>query len=142
VLSRLGEVSDSEPAQATESQGRKVNVPPALGCFSVFLVAVLAAGMLLIVLSIALRGEARFDKGDLGELRIWLIRETANQGLALSTTRIIAGAESSGEACVRTTARFLMVRSAQEIKDVAFCECYEKQGETWVGAGDCPTPNP
>jgi hypothetical protein len=108
----------------------------------VFVVAVFAAGLLLIVLSIALRGEARFDKGDLGELRIWLIRETANQGLGLSTTRIVAGRESEGEACVRTTARFLMIRSAQEVKDVAFCDCFEKLGETWVGAGDCPAPNP
>jgi hypothetical protein len=107
-----------------------------------FVVAVLAAGLLLIVLSIALRGEARFSKGDLGELRVWIIRESANQGLGLSTTRIVAGRESEGEACLRTTARFLMIRSAQEVIDVEFCECYEKQGETWVGGGDCPAPNP
>jgi hypothetical protein len=85
-----------------------------------FVVAVLAAGLLLIVLSIALRGEARFSKGDLGELRVWIIRESANQGLGLSTTRIVAGRESEGEACLRTTARFLMIRTAQEVKDVVF----------------------
>jgi len=130
-------VSDSDPAQSNESGGRSVKVSPALGCLSVILVGVVAAGLLLVVLSIALRGEARFSKGDLGELRIWLIRETANQGLALSTTRIVAGRESSGEVCVRTSARFLMVRSAQEIEDVQFCECFEKQGETWVGGGEC-----
>ena len=130
-------MSDSDPAQSNESGGRSVKVSPALGCLSVILVGVVAAGLLLVVLSIALRGEARFSKGDLGELRIWLIRETANQGLALSTTRIVAGRESSGEVCVRTSARFLMVRSAQEIEDVQFCECFEKQGETWVGGGEC-----
>ncbi len=135
-------MSDSEQAEATESQGRSGNVSPALGCFSVFLAAVLAASLLLIVLSIALRGEARIGKGDLGELRVWLIREAANQGLGLSTTRIVAGRESEGEACVRTTARFLMIRSAQEVKDVVFCDCYEKRGETWVGGGDCPAPIP
>ena len=130
-------MSDSDPAQSNESGGRSVKVSPALGCLSVILVGIVAAGLLLVVLSVALRGEARFSKGDLGELRIWLIRETANQGLALSTTRIVEGRESSGKACVRTTARFLMVRTAQEVEDVQFCECYEKQGETWVGAGEC-----
>jgi len=130
-------VSDSDPARSTESEGRKIKVSPALGCLSVFLVGVLAAGLLLVVLSVALRGEARFSKGDLGEMRIWLIRETVNQGLALSTTRIVEGRESSGKACVRTTARFLMVRTAQEVEDVQFCECYEKQGETWVGGAEC-----
>jgi hypothetical protein len=99
------------------------------------------ASLLLIVLSIALRGEARFSKGDLGDLRMWLIREPANQGLAFSTTRIVEGSESSGEVCIRTTARFLMVRSAQEIEDVAYCECFEKLGETWVGVGECPAPD-
>ncbi len=130
-------MSDSDPARSNESGGRSVKVSPALGCLSVILVGVVAAGLLLVVLSIVLRGEARFSKGDLGELRIWLIRETANQGLGLSTTRIVAGRESSGKACVRTTARFLMVRSAQEVEDVQFCECFEKQGETWVGGGEC-----
>ncbi len=130
-------MSDSDPAQSNESGGRSVKVSPALGCLSVILVGVVAAGLLLVALSIALRGEARFSNGDLGELRIWLIRETANQGLGLSTTRIVEGRESSGKACVRTTARFLMVRSVQEVEDVRFCECYEKQGETWVGGGEC-----
>ncbi len=133
---------DSDPAQTTESQGRYAGVSPACGCFAALLVAVVGASLLLIALSVALRGEARISKGDLGELRVWLIRESGNQGLGLSTTRVVAGRESEGEACVRTTARFLMVRSAQEVKDVAFCECYEKQGQTWVGAGDCPAPNP
>ena len=135
-------MSESEPAETTESQGLSVNVSPALGCTSIVLAAVFAAGLLLVILSIALRGEARIDKGDLGELRVWLIRETANQGLAISTTRIVSGRESEGEACIRTTARFLMVRSAQEVEDVVFCNCYEKQGETWMGGGDCPAPNP
>jgi hypothetical protein len=130
-------LSESDPAKSKEPESRNVKVSPALGCLSVILVGVAAAALLLVVLSIALRGEARFSKGDLGELRIWLIRETANQGLGLSTTRIVEGRESSGKACVRTTARFLMVRSAQEVEDVQFCECYEKQGETWVGGGEC-----
>ena len=100
----------------------------------------MAAGLLLIVLSIALRGEARFTKGDLGELRLWLIRESANQGFALSSTRIVVGSEASGEVCIRTTARFLMIQSANEVEDVVFCDCYERQGQSWVTAGDCPEP--
>lgn len=135
-------MADSDPAQTIESQGRDAGVSPACGCFSALLVAVVGASLLLIVLSVALRGEARFSKGDLGELRVWLIRESANQGLGLTTTRVVAGRESSGEVCIRTTARFLMVRSAQEIEDVVFCDCYEKQGETWAVVGDCPASKP
>ncbi len=133
-------MSDPNRGESPDSRGRTRGVSPAVGCLSTLLVAVLAAGLLLIILSVALRGEARFSKGDLGELRLWLIRETANQGLGLSTTRIVAGRESSGEVCIRTSARFLMIRSELEIEDVVFCDCYEKQGENWVAAGDCPAP--
>ena len=130
----------SDPDAAENRESRR-GVSPAAGCFSTILAAVVAAGLLLIILSIALRGEARFGKGDLGELRLWLIREAANEGLGLSTTRIVEGREASGEVCIRTTARFLMIRSAQEVEDVAFCDCYERQGETWVAAGACPAPD-
>jgi len=133
-------LSDPNAAESPKSRGRTRGVSPAIGCLSTVLVAVLAAGLLLIILSVALRGEARFSKGDLGELRLWLIRETANQGLGLSTTRIVAGRESSGEVCIRTSARFLMIRSEQVIEGVVFCDCYEKKGENWVAAGDCPAP--
>jgi hypothetical protein len=140
-LARRPYLSDIDAAESPESQGGTRGVSPAVGCLSTLLVAVLAAGLLLITLSTALRGEARFSKGDLGEMRLWLIREAANQGLGLSTTRIVAGRESSGEVCIRTTARFLMVRSEREIEDVAYCDCYERQGENWVAAGDCPAPD-
>ena len=134
-------MSDPEAANGPEPEHRTVGVSPAVGCLSTVLVAVLATGLLLIILSVALRGEARFSKGDLGELRIWLIRESANQGLGLSTTRIVAGRESSGVVCIRTSARFLMIRSEQVIENVVFCDCYEKQGENWVAAGNCPAPD-
>ena len=130
-------MSDPNAAESPEAQGRTGGVSPAVGCLSTLLVAVVAAGLLLIILSIALRGEARFSKGDLGELRLWLIREPANQGLGLSTTRIAAGRESSGVVCIRTSARFLMIRSEQEIEDVVYCDCYERQGENWIAVGDC-----
>ena len=134
-------MSDPNAAESPESQGRTGGVSPAVGCLSTLLIAIVAAGLLLIILSIALRGEARFSKGDLGEMRLWLIRESANQGLGLSTTRIVAGRESLGEVCIRTTARFLMIRSAQEVEDVVYCDCYERRGENWVAAGDCPAPD-
>ncbi len=132
---------DPNAPEGPEPEHRTVGVSPAVGCLSTLLVAVVAAGLLLIILSIALRGEARFSKGDLGEVRFWLIRESANQGLGLSTTRIVAGRESSGVVCIRTSARFLMIRSEREIEDVAYCDCYERQGEKWVAAGNCPAPD-
>ncbi|MFV1857980.1 MAG: hypothetical protein ACC647_01355 [Anaerolineales bacterium] len=134
-------MSDPDATEGAESRGRAGGVSPAVGCTSTLLVAVLAAGLLLIILSIALRGEARFSKGDLGELRLWLIREPVNQGMALSTTRIIAGSESSGAVCIRTTARFLMIRSEQAIQDAIYSDCYERQGEKWVAVGELPSPD-
>ncbi|MFQ5942006.1 MAG: hypothetical protein ACE5JF_00465 [Anaerolineales bacterium] len=134
-------MSDLDAPNETDSARRTGGISPTVGCSSTIIFAVVAASVLLIILSIALRGEARFSKGDLGELRLWLIRESANQGLGVSTTRIMGGSEVSGEVCIRTTARFLMIRSEQEIEDVVYCECYVKQGETWVSVGDCPAPN-
>ena len=131
----------SDAAQTSESRGSNAGISPAVGCLSALVATALAASLLLIILSVALRGEARFSKGDLGELRIWLIRESANQGLGFSTSRIIAGSESSGEVCIRTTARFLMIRSDREIEDVVYCDCSERKGEFWIAAGDCPAPD-
>ena len=140
-VSRLGASRGShglsEPAsQAAEQSSRGVS--PGLGCLFTIVIGVLAAALLLLTLSIALRGEARFSKGELGAIRLWVIREDQNQGLAFSTTRIVDGSESSGEACIQTTARFLMLRSAQPVEDVEFCECFEKSGGRWATTGACP----
>lgn len=135
-------MSDSDDSGRQAAARESSGVPAGCGCLATFLMALAGAGLLLIVLSVVLRGEARFSKGDLGEIRIWLIRESANQGLAFSTTRIASGSESSGEVCIRTTARFLMTQSEQEIEDVAFCSCFERQGQTWIEVGECPAESP
>ena len=126
--------------QETAKSPRRVS--PGLGCLFTIVIGVVAAGLLLVALSVVLRGEARFSKGDLGEIRVWVIRETTNQGLAFSTTRITEGSEASDEVCVRTTARFLMLRSEQTVEDVVFCECFEKFGGNWSSTGECPTTLP
>jgi len=133
-------LSDPDKVEGRESQGGRAGISPGVGCLSTILIAVAAASLLLIVLSVALRGEARFTKGDLGELRLWMIRESANQGLGLSTTRIISGSESSGEVCIRTSTRFLMIRTDQAIPNVTYSDCYEKRGESWVEVDVLPAP--
>ena len=115
-------------AQEVEQEPRSVS--PGAGCLFTVVIGVLGAVLMLLALSVALRGEARFSKGDLGE--------TDNQGLALSTTRIVDGSESESEVCIRTTARFLMLRSAQPVEDVVFCECFEKPAGNWIAVGECP----
>ena len=70
-----------------------------------------------------------------------MIREPANQGLGLSTTRILSGSESSGQVCIRTMTRFLMIRSEQAIPNVSYSYCYERQGENWVEAGETSAPD-
>ncbi|MCH7610858.1 MAG: hypothetical protein IIA51_10850 [Chloroflexi bacterium] len=134
-------MSDPDLKEGPKSQARTVGISPGVGCLSTILLAVAGAGLLLVILSVVFRGEARFTKGDLGELRLWMIREPANQGLGLSTTRILSGSESSGQVCIRTTARFLMIRSEQAIPNVSYSYCYERQGENWVEAGEISAPD-
>ena len=129
------ELPDTETA--SKPSGPERGPSAAVGCLSSVMIAILGGALLLIVLSIALRGEARFTKGELGAIRAWLIRDGENQGLAFSTTRIVDGSERSGHVCLRTTARFAMISSGEPVEDVAYCDCYERQVDVWVPAGAC-----
>lgn len=124
----------------SEESGRSeaLPFPPALGCLLSVLLGLAAAGFFFVTLSFALRGEVRLAAGELTERRVWLIRGDSELGLGVSSARIVSGGRSEGEACVRTSVRFLMLRRSQDSpRSVQYCECLERVDDGWIGVGAC-----
>lgn len=96
-------------------------------------------GVFYLLVTMAVQGEIRIGRGELGETRVWLLREGGERGLGFSGTRLVSGSEATGAACVETRVRFLILGGAEEPAPVSYCECLEKVGETWTSTGECPT---
>lgn len=120
---------------------RPLPFPPALGCLLSVLVGLLGSGIFLVLITIAVQGEIRVRRGELGETRVWLIREEKDRGLGISTTTVVSGSESAGKACAETRVRFLMLVAEQEREPLTYCECFAKVGEAWSFVGECPEPS-
>jgi hypothetical protein len=97
-------------------------------------------GVFYVVVTMAIQGEIRIGRGELGETRVWLLREGGERGLGFSGTRLVSGSEAAGAACVETRVRFLILGGAGGSAPVSYCECLEKVGETWTSTstGECP----
>ena len=137
-------MGDSSAGTEAGLSGRQQgwHIPPALGCLgSVALGLACVAGFYLMV-TLGLQGELRVPRGELGELRLWMIREPGYSGLGQSSTRIVQGSERSGQACLVTSIRFLLVEAEEPIEDLETCECFEKEGDHWISRGECPAPGP
>jgi hypothetical protein len=91
-----------------------------------------------VLVTMAVQGEIRIGRGELGETRVWLLREGGERGLGFSGTRVVSGSEATGAACVETRVRFLILGGAGGSAPVRYCECLEKVGETWTSIGGCP----
>ena len=133
-MSDPGERGGSDSARSS----RRLSTPPALGCLGSIALGLLGVALFFAVLSLTTRGEIRIPRGELGEIRIWMIREGENQGLGRSSTRVIQGSERSGKACLQTKVGFLMMRSEEPPESLTYCECLIKEGDVWQSAGDCP----
>jgi hypothetical protein len=96
------------------------------------------AGIALVFLvgSLLVRGEIVFARGSLRETRLWLIRESSDEGLGLSTQKILE--QGQGRACVTTSVRFLLWRSSAPPEEPVYCRCYERAEAGWTEAGPCP----
>ena len=92
-------------------------------------VGLLGVGVFFVLVSMAVQGEIRVRRGELGETRVWLIREEKDRGLGISTMTVVSGSESSSEACAETRVRFLMLVAEQEREPLTYCECFAKVGE-------------
>jgi hypothetical protein len=83
---------------------------------------------------LAVNGQIDWRRGEFAGTRLWLIQEADQQGLGLSTARVISNEEAiDGPICVRTRVVFLLWRGSGE--SAQFCECYA--AGTHAPAGEC-----
>ena len=130
----------TEAGISRRRQGRRI--PPALGCLGSLALGLVGVGLFYLVATLGLQGEVRVPRGELGELRLWMIREPGYEGLGRSSTRVVQGSERSGQACLMTSIRFSLWEAEEPIKDLETCECFEKEGDHWSSRGECPAPGP
>lgn len=137
-------MGDSSAGTQAGESGRQHGwrIPPALGCLGSLALGLVGVGLFYIVATLGLQGEVRVPRGELGELRLWMIREPGYQGLGRSSTRVVQGSERSGQACLVTSIRFLLLEAEEPIADLKTCECFEKEGDHWNSRGECPAPGP
>jgi hypothetical protein len=106
-------------------------------------VGLLGVGVFYLVVSLVALGEIRLRRGELGETRVWLIREANQRGLGISSTRTVSGREADGRACVETRVRFIVAGPADPPPPVRYCECWRKTNGAgaeghWESTGECP----
>ena len=130
----------TEAGLSGRQRGRRI--PPALGCLGSLALGVVCVAGFYLVVTLGLQGEVRVPRGELGELRLWMIREPGYEGLGRSSTRIVQGSERSGQACLVSSIRFLLWEADEPIEDLDYCECYEKEGDHWSSRGECPALGP
>lgn len=112
-------------------------ISPRAGCFllgligAVLLLAVFSAGTL------ALRGEIRLPLGELREMRVWLVNDADNLGLAFSTARLVPDATGGARRCVETHVRFLLWRSDGSPREAIYCDCYSGERRKWAYDSAC-----
>jgi len=124
--------------QTPRESDRDLPFPPVIGCLASIGIGLLAVGVFYLLVTMAVQGEIRIRRGELGEARVWLLREGEERGLGFSSTRVVSGSEATGAACVETRVRFLILGGAEASEPVSYCECLEKAGETWTSTGGCP----
>ena len=100
---------------------------PRRGCALSLFLALAGAALSLFIFALVLQGEVRIGKRS--NFRIWLVRESFNQGIGVSTTRKASAAPTDADGfCQETAVRFFLWRSAGDIQNATYCECYAEQG--------------
>jgi hypothetical protein len=103
---------------------------------------VLGVGVFYLVVSLVALGEIRVRRGELGETRVWLIREPNQRGLGISSTRTVSVREADGRACLETRVWFVVSGPGEPPPAVRYCECWTKAAgpgleARWVSTGEC-----
>jgi hypothetical protein len=87
------------------------------------------------IASLLARGDLVVAKGELTETRIWLIRESTEQGLGFSRSRIVSRDEAN--TCVETQVGFWLWKTATDPVGARYCACYERGAAGWGEVGAC-----
>ncbi len=86
---------------------------------------------------LAVNGELSWERGEFARDRLWLVRETEQEGLGYAAARVISNEEAvDGPICVRTRVYFLLWKGSADEGNVAYCECYTAGLHEL--AGECP----
>ena len=128
--------NDSTEPAAPAAPGRGLS--PATGCALLVLVALIGGIFCFGLGALLFRGEIRLPGAGPAQGRVWLVRERENQGLGISTSRLIGGSREGERASFETRVAFLLWKRDGTSQASQFCQCYERQGDAWLLAGDCP----
>jgi hypothetical protein len=126
------------PSTSLESgRAQPKGLSPALGCGLALLLALAGGALCLGFGALLLRDQITLPGGGPAPGRLWLVREGNNQGLGLSTSRVVEGSRDGPRACVETRVRFLLWRSDGTSAPTAYCECFAREAEEWIPEGVC-----
>ena len=82
-------------------------------------------------LTLAMRGELEWKRGDYDSDRLWLIQERDQRGLGYHAQRLVSdGRASGGPLCVSSSVRFFFWEGGEEGANNDYCECYTANGST------------
>lgn len=106
------------------------------GCLLAILAGALGFVCTWTTLTLGARGELAWRLGQPTEVRVWLLRDDDIGGIGWSRGAVVERRDST--VCVRTLVGFWTWRGAAPEPASPACDCYERQGSTWIGAGGCP----
>jgi len=109
---------------------------PAVGCLLSVLLGLVCAAACFALLWVSDQGQFVYAPDPFRVTRVWILRGVEGRGLAVSTTRPLPTA-SADETCTRTTVRFYFTGRAVPGADTEYCECYVRDGSSWVPSGPC-----
>ncbi|MEX2030574.1 MAG: hypothetical protein WD906_06365 [Anaerolineales bacterium] len=122
-------------APASPAPEPAAGISPAAGCLIAIAVAVIGIAAVFTIASLLARGDLILAKGELTETRIWLIRESTEQGLGFSRSRTVSRDEA--RTCVETQVGFWLWKTATEPLGATYCACYERAASGWEEMGAC-----
>ena len=124
----------------TPSNARSVEpatgISPVTGCVIALLLTVIGIAAAFAVGSLLVRGDLVVARGELTETRVWLIRESEQEGFGFSHSKVVSRDEA--RACVLTRVGFLLWQSSGDTSGTSFCSCYETRQGRWEEVGPCP----
>jgi len=83
-----------------------------------------------LAITLAIRGELEWRRGDYDSDRVWLIQERRQRGLGYQSERVVSDERASGgPLCVRYSVRYFLWEGKIEAgANNDFLECYETDG--------------
>lgn len=124
------------PSSTPLPSGPPAGISPAAGCALALLLTTIGIAVTFALGSLLVRGDLVLTRGELTETRVWLIRESDQEGFGLSHSSVVSRSEA--RACVRTRVGFLLWESSGDTSGTSFCSCYERRQGSWEEVGPCP----